>query len=116
MSKPDPKSVVIPDLSQDQLNRLLAADYLESMANLIRKGTVSGFDFAWDQRFEKPVGKVIMSSLQFVAPLEAKLLEQMREAEAEEANKIQVEDLSEDLKNHKCDDEDCQVCNSPHKA
>lgn len=116
MSKPDPKSVAIPDLSQDQLHRLLAADYLESLAGLIRKGTITGFDFAWDQRFEKPVGKVVMSSLTLIAPLEAKLMQQMQEAEEAEAKKIQVEDLSEDLKDHRCDDEACQVCHSPHKA
>jgi hypothetical protein len=112
----DPTMPDIPSLSKEQLNRLLAADYLVTIANLIRKGAVTGFDFAWDERYEKPQGHVVLSSLQLTAPLEAKLLADMANEKPPEPPII-VEDATEAFKEHgKCENPRCMACNNPNKA
>ncbi|SRR5258708_2792992 len=98
----------IPPLTQDQLNRLLTADWLEQVAKMIRSGAANGFDIAWDTRYQKPVGTVQMSTERLQAPLELKMLAQI----AEEQSKIRVEDVSEKIKDHACDSEECIVCNN----
>lgn len=114
MSKPEDHP--IPALSETQIHRLLAADYLETIANMIRKGTLAGFDIAWDERYEKPVGKIVMAAGAIIAPLEAQLRQQIAEEQAKAAQVIPVADFSEELKEHYCEDPQCYVCNNPNKA
>lgn len=119
MSNPknNPELPEIPSLSQEQLNRLLAADWLETVAKMMRKGAVTGFAIAWSEQYQKPVGKVEMSSIELTAPLESKLLRDIEEAKAVAARQVPYFDLSEDAKNHaKCENPTCLVCNNPNKA
>lgn len=107
----------IPDLSQEQLNRLLAADWLETIAKMMRKGAVTGFDIAWDERYQKPVGKVEMASFELTAPLEAKLMRDIQEAKASAERQVPYYDMTEEIKNHaKCENPACMACNNPNKA
>lgn len=107
----------IPQLTKEQLNRLLCADYLEHVAKLIRKGGLTGFDFAWTDKHEKPVGRLEVLSLELTAPLEARLLNEMEEARQEAARKIPVQDMTEAIQQHgKCQDPYCVACNNPIKA
>lgn len=107
----------IPNLTQDKINRLITADYLETLAEMIRKGDLEGFDLAWDARYQKPVGKVALLSSEIKGPLEqkwtAEILEQQKALEAQ----IQVYDAEEAVQTHgKCESEACMLCNNPHKA
>ncbi len=101
------------DISRKQLSRLLAADYLISIADEIRKGVISGFDFAWDERYEKPIGTILMSATSISSPLERKILRQVEDLERQAAKKIYVEDISEKVKGHSCNDDSCIVCADP---
>lgn len=111
---PDPTTVPIQDLTKPQLHRLLAADYLESIAGMIRNGSVQGFELAWDARYEKPVGAVTVDSHALKGPLELRIISQIQKAEAE-ATAIDVEDISERLKDHSCEDDSCMACRDPIK-
>jgi hypothetical protein len=111
--KTNPKLPAIPDLSPDQLHRLLCADYLESIARLIRQGQVTGFDLAWDMSAEQPAGRVEVESDTFVSPLKQRLLRDIAEAQAAAAKQIQVIDATQ---HDKCDNENCVACNNPNKA
>jgi hypothetical protein len=111
--KTNPELPSIPSLSSDQLHRLLCADYLESIAKLIRQGRVTGFDLAWDMSAEEPVGKVVVESDTFVSPLKQRLLRDIAEAQAAAARQIQVIDATE---HQKCENPACVACNNPNKA
>jgi hypothetical protein len=110
--KKTPELPAVPELTQEKLNVLLAADWLESLATLIRKGTVTSFQLAWDTRYGKPVGPILIESNLLRSPLELKLLSQLAEQDA----KIPYKDLTEDLKDHDCDDKNCPVCNPLYEA
>jgi hypothetical protein len=112
-NKPTPPLPNIPDLTREQFHRLLAADYLVALAGLIRKGTVSGFDMAWDERFEKPAGKVMMSTAALQSPLEQRVLEQIQEEREQAERQIDVSDMTEALQDHHCDNPACLACNDP---
>lgn len=115
--KTNPELPAIPELTREQLNRLLCADYLEYCAKMIRKGSLTGFDIAWNTSYEKPVGKLEIVSFELTAPLEANILRQIEEAKAAAAERaakqIPVVDATE---HEKCTNEACVVCNSPFKA
>ena len=116
-NKPPESLPEIPNLTKEQLNRLLTADYLDAIAKLIRRGAVTGFDFAWDERYEKPLGNVVMTSTELVAPLETKLLKDIQEAMSTQKEQIRFEDLTQTLREHgKCSDPKCMACNNPNKA
>lgn len=121
MSKTDrdtnPELPAITELTKDQLNRLVCADYLEAIAGMIRKGNVNGFDLHWDLSTDKPIGEVGLDANYLIAPLEAKIAGAMRayaqqQAQAE-ARKIPVIDATG---HEKCENPDCIACNNPHKA
>lgn len=109
----DPELPAVPELTKDQLNRLVCADYLESLANMIRKGQVNGFDMGWDFTTEKPVGRVEIDSKVLIAPLEAKILQGVAKQYAEAAKKIPVVDATS---HEKCTNPHCVACNNPNKA
>jgi hypothetical protein len=106
----------IPELTQAQLNRLLCADWLESIATLIRRGQVNGFNLAWDERVGKPEGPVQISANLLKSPLELKLLAQIAQEEQAPKPEIIYQDMTEKLKDHDCKDPQCIVCNPPHEA
>jgi hypothetical protein len=110
MSDQDP-TPEITQLTEEQVNRLVTADWLESVAKLIRSGAATGFDIAWDARYPKPLGNVVMSTEQLYGATEMKLLSARYAAKQQElATKIPVQDISDDIGDHKCDSEQCLVC------
>lgn len=107
----------IPALSREQVHKLLCADYLENLAKLIRRGAVSGFDLIWHPGYEKPVGKLELDSFELVAPMEAKLINDIKAAHEAAARKIPVTDLTTQMEEHgHCERPDCYACNNPVKA
>jgi hypothetical protein len=89
----------IPDftkLTPQQAHRITCADYLRMLAGLIENGAISAMELTWSDAFAKPTGNILTSALAFVAPLEAAMVQQVRK----ERERIQVEDLTEALKNH----------------
>lgn len=115
-TKQTPELPAVPQLTQDKLNRLLCADWLESLATLIRKENVAGFNLAWDARYGKPVGPIQIESNLLKSPLELKLLSQIAEQEAKDKEIIPYQDLTEDLKDHHCENPNCVICNPPFEA
>lgn len=117
MSKTDPELPSIPALSEEQVRRLLTADYLEALAKMIRKGQITNFDIAWDQTLGKPVGVVEVDANVILAPLEVHVMQQMAEAQAKAERQIPYEDLTAEVAEHeKCDSPRCVACNNPNKA
>jgi hypothetical protein len=100
----------ISPLTEEQVNRLIAADWLESIAKLIRSGSVTGIDIAWDTRYHKPLGNVIMSTEKLYGPVELKLLAAGPAPKQELVTKIPVQDVSQDIGDHKCNLDTCLVC------
>ena len=112
--KPDPKTVEIP-AAKKAIHRLLCADYLETIAVLVRNGSITEFDFVWDLDDPKPVGSIVAVSGFLHTPLEIKMVEAQREADrerkAQESQKIQIFDIEKDVKNHEaCEDPRCIAC------
>lgn len=103
----------IPDLTQDKLHRLMCADYLESVAGMIRRGQVNAFDLSWDLSTEQPVGRVEVDSSTLISPLKASLLQGIAQKRAEMAQRIPVVDATG---HERCENPSCMACNSPHKA
>lgn len=97
----------IPQLSEEQINRLITADWLESIAKLIRNGAATGFDIAWDTRYPKPLGSVVMSTEQLYGKTELKL---RTAAYVAPQNKIPVQDVSDEIGDHTCSSDACLVC------
>lgn len=107
-----PEMPNIPAPTKESFNRAICADYLEAIARLIRKGSVRGISFAWDDRIEKPIGTVNMSAEMLLGPMELELMQKASEMQAQEQTSIPVEDISEDIKDHKCNHPGCLVCNN----
>jgi len=85
----------LKDLTKDQANRLICADYLRAVAGLIERGHVGAFELAWSNNtMHKPSGRVVMDSNFLIAPAEAEFQAKIEEAK----DKISFEDLSEKLK------------------
>lgn len=99
--------------AEKNIRRLLCADYLETIATLIRKGAVTGFEFVWDEEMPKPAGSLEVVSDFLSTPLEIKLTEQAEAAKKAEAAKTKIElfDISDDVKKHeKCENPRCIAC------
>jgi hypothetical protein len=110
--KPDPKTVEIPT-AKKVIHRLLCADYLETIAVLVRNGMVTEFDFVWDLDDPKPVGSIVAVAGFLHTPLEIKMVEAQQEEnrKEQESQKIQVFDVEKDVKNHEsCEDPRCIAC------
>lgn len=76
--------------------RLTCADYLRMLAGLIEKGSVTSFALTWTEDAPKPEGKLLTNALAFVSSAEATMLQQLQK----ERERIQVQDLTDALKNH----------------
>lgn len=116
--KKTPPLPEIPSPSQEKLNRLLAANWLENLAVLIRDGQVIEFQLDWAPDLAKPAGPVTVQSKLLKSSLELKVAYEisLEQAKAQEAAKPEsyYSDFSEDLKDHKCDDKRCVVCTKPN--
>lgn len=88
----------IAELTISEMKRLVCADYLDQIAKMIRKGTLIGFELMWNTEIEKPIGKFVAEAGLLIGPVEAKITEDLNAYRAEQAKKISVTDLSEELK------------------
>ncbi len=89
----------IEDLTQDEANRLICADYLRAIARLIEKGAVSAFDLSWAAKVaSKPVGRFVTDASFLMCAAEAELTLKVEEYKTQQAKKIEVEDFSGKLK------------------
>lgn len=96
MADPDPNSLPeLRKLSETQVTRILVADWLKCIAQMIAEGKANGFELRWDERYAKPIGSVSVVSSQLSSGLELKVL---REIEEERKRHIQVVDYSDKLK------------------
>lgn len=111
-----PELPPIPELTAEHAHQFVCADYLESIARLIRRGAISGFDFAWNSSLEKPIGKFVGNCAMLIAPMETKIQQAIADYREEQSKQISVVDVTEQLKNHEpCDEEsadDCAICNT----
>lgn len=116
MSEETPELPPITELTATRAHQLICADYLETMANLIRKGAVTGFEFMWNTQIEKPIGKYVGDSSMLIAPMESKIQNAIADYRAEQAKQISVTDLTEELKEHEpCQGkaaEECALCST----
>lgn len=91
----------IEELTTDQANRLICADYLRAIAQLIEKGALQAFDLSWAVSVAaKPIGKFVMNANFLMCTAEAEFEQKIEEYKAKQASKIQVEDHTEELKNN----------------
>lgn len=90
----EPEKIDVPELTVNQAHRMICADYLEAVANLIRKGSVTGFEFMWNTQLDKPIGKFVAEANVLVGPVEIQIREAITAYSAEQAKKISVTDLS----------------------
>jgi hypothetical protein len=112
-----PSFTSIPDLTQEKVNRLLTADYLEHLADLIRKDKVAGLDLAWSPQLQKPVGRVILVSAEITGPLQAKWEQEIADNLKAAQSVIPVQDLTQEIAEHgKCENPRCIGCNPQAKA
>jgi hypothetical protein len=88
----------IPDLTVNQAHRTICADYLRSVANMIERGQLTGFEFVWNTEIQKPIGKVLLTAETLVGPAESKILHAIADYRAEQERKIPVTDISDQLK------------------
>lgn len=84
----------IESLTVRQMNLLVCADYLETIAKLIRKGSVTSLEFLWNSEIEKPVGKIVIDAGLLIGPTELKISRAITEYKSEQDKKISVEDLT----------------------
>lgn len=98
------------EMQQPQAHAVVCADYLRLLAHMIEQGQIAAFDISWSTQVAKPQGKMVMQSVALIGPMEVALREQV-EAHRQ---KIQVEDLTEQLKNHPAcpveKQKDCPFC------
>lgn len=91
----------IPELTVGKAHRLICADYLRTLAKLIEQGGLEAFELAWNLSFRKPQGKVVTTADSLTGPVEAQFLANVRAYQEEQARKVPVIDLTEEMKeNH----------------
>lgn len=114
-----PEFPPIPELTVSQAHRIICADWLESVARMVRQGSVTAFDIAWNSDLEKPVGKFLGNASLLIGPIEPKLkaavaAERQRQIDAT----TQVVDFTEQLKDHEpCEGEakeQCALCKTTY--
>lgn len=90
----------IEELTTDQANRLICADYLRTLATMIERGALQAFDLSWAARVAaKPIGKLVMDAGFLMCDAEKEFEQKIEEYKAKQAAKIQVEDCVQELKN-----------------
>ena len=91
----------IEELTQDQVNKLVCADYIRTLADMIEKGALSAFDLQWSAKLSnKPVGRLVTDAAFIICDAEQELTEKIEKYKAEQAKKISVQDMTEVLKDN----------------
>ncbi len=104
----------IPELTVIRANQLMCADNLRAVAKLIEAGSLTAFDIAWNSELHKPVGKMVIKADFLIAPVESQFMREVDIYKQAQENKIQLQDLSQDLQNHEpCGENErdkCSIC------
>ena len=96
-----PELPPIPELTIGRAHRLICADYLRAIAKLIEQNAIDAFELAWNTTQRKPQGKIIASADFLTGPVESQFLANVAAYQAEQAKKIDLVDITEELQeNH----------------